>query len=358
MGYPQGSAHRRTRWGAAVSVMGVIALAACSPSTPQTAPSQTTAGTPVFCFAQSQASDPALTKVYQDAAQAAAQRGEGDKTVRVHDIVTGEKAKDTLDAAKKAGCGVIATTSAAMANAAKAAASANPEIVYEVVGVAPGEKTPPNLVPVNLGFDQPGFLAGYLAAATTRSGILGVVSASTDRSRVAEGFAAGVDFYNQAKGTGIVVQGWNAATQQAGAATSAEEVSGHVGTYLSQGADIILVDADAYSPAALKAVTDAQADASLIFVGADAYETTPEAREHLMTSLVPEPEPLVAQLLRVAGQRTIPEGTDIGFTVPLASAKLADLREWGVRVSDELQADLDGLAKQLRDGDITIGEAR
>lgn len=354
----RGGASRRAL---AAIVVGAGALAATgcgsSPEASQSS-SQASPRAPIFCFAQSKAADPAVGAAYLAAAKSSVASMTGADKVTVREPFTADTAKQALQAAHKAGCGVIATTSASMAQAAKQEALAHDDVIYEVVGVEPGKKNPANLVPLNLRLDQAAFLAGYAAAGTTRSGILAVVTAATGHSRVAEGFAAGVDFYNQAKGTGIVVQGWNAVAKKATAATSEAEVAAHVGTFLGQKADIILVDADAYSPAAFTALADAKSDASVIFTGRDAWEDLPKSRENLMTSLVPDPGVMVGPMLRLARQDTVRAGTTLGFTPTAGGAHLADFRSWGVRLSDELKKEIDSLRSQLAKGDIVIGDAK
>ncbi|MBD3690133.1 BMP family ABC transporter substrate-binding protein [Nanchangia anserum] len=346
----------RTRWAAlTLCSLAVLATTACGAAGSQSAPSHASSRAPIVCFADSAAAETSVTDAYVAAVKKAATSDSDDK-LTVRDPYRAETAKEALDEAAKAGCGTVITTSASMASGARQAARTHDDIVYEAAGIALSDKNPANLVALNMGFDQPAFLAGYAAAGTTRSGIVGVISASTETSRTVEGFAAGVDFYNQAKGTGVVVNGWNAATKKAGAATSDAEVRAQVGTQVGQKADIILVDADAYSPAALAALTDVDSEVSVVFVGEDAWETHADSRDAIMTSLVPDPDALAGPMLAVARLDRVHAGSDVGFTRTYSSAHLADFRSWGVRLNDELVHDIDSLRAQLAKGDIVIGE--
>lgn len=346
---------RQRRGAAAVAVAACLTatIAGCSTSAKETATADPTPRNATVCVAASASASRPLAESYLEALKEHAKSG-----ATVEQLVTAETPQEAVKHAVAKGCGVIATLAPSMAAAAREAAAANPDIVFEVAGFQPSKRLPKNLVPLNPGFDEAAFLAGYAAAATTRSGILGVMTASTGDSAVAQGFAQGVDFYNQAKGTGIVVQGWNAASRKATAVTSEAEVTSHVGTYLAQGADIVLVAAEAYSPAAIAAVKEAESDASLIFVGSDAWETIPDSHEVVMTSLLSDPTPVAATMLTYATDNALHDHADIGFTQRIEGAHLADFRDYGVRLSDEVKEELERLRDQIDKREIPIGKER
>ncbi|MEY3582883.1 MAG: hypothetical protein RLZ02_1836, partial [Actinomycetota bacterium] len=110
------------------------------------------------------------------------------------------------------GCNVIVTVGFLLADATKAAAEANPTVQFAIVD---SNTSAPNVQGLTFATDQPSFLAGYMAAATTKSGIVGTFG-GINIPPVAifmQGFAKGVEYYNAQKGTSVKVLGWDIAAQ-------------------------------------------------------------------------------------------------------------------------------------------------
>ncbi|MDO4665226.1 MAG: BMP family ABC transporter substrate-binding protein [Actinomycetaceae bacterium] len=106
-----------------------------------------------------------------------------------------------------------------------AAAKKHPQRHFVLVGDTRGEdKTPANVKPMRIAVEQATYLAGYLAAATTTTGYVGTfVDKNTDQSKAAiTGFAAGIDKYNQTKGSSVQLLGWDAGTGKATATGSTD----------------------------------------------------------------------------------------------------------------------------------------
>ena len=106
------------------------------------------------------------------------------------------------------GCNVIVTVGFLLADATKAAAEANPTVQFAIVD---SNTSAPNVQGLTFATDQPSFLAGYMAAATTKSGIVGTFG-GINIPPVAifmQGFAKGVEYYNAQKGTSEFQYIWN-----------------------------------------------------------------------------------------------------------------------------------------------------
>jgi len=99
------------------------------------------------------------------------------------------------------GCNIIVTVGFLLGDATKAAAEANPDKNYAIVDSA---FDPPIANARGLVFatDQPSFMAGYLAAGMTKTGVVGTFGGINipPVSIFMDGFAKGVAYYNAQKG--------------------------------------------------------------------------------------------------------------------------------------------------------------
>ena len=132
----------------------------------------------------------------------------GIETGQIESNAEGEYAGN-IQSQISAGCNMIITVGFALANATEAAAKQNPDIDFAIVdfGSFEGVKNAKGLL-----FDaaQPGFLAGYSAAAMTKSGKVGTYGGAPYPTVTIfmTGFAQGVKYHNEQKGTKVQVLGW------------------------------------------------------------------------------------------------------------------------------------------------------
>ena len=102
------------------------------------------------------------------------------------------------------GCNIIVTVGFLLGDATKAAAEANPSTNYAIVDSA---FDPPIANARGLVFatDQPSFMAGYLAAGMTTTGVVGTFGGINipPVSIFMDGFAKGVAYYNEQKGATV-----------------------------------------------------------------------------------------------------------------------------------------------------------
>ena len=109
-------------------------------------------------------------------------------------------------------CDVIITVGFLLGDATKAAAEANPAQKFSIVDFA-YDPTIPNVLGQVYATDQAAFMAGYLSAGMSQTGIVGTFGGINipPVTIFMDGFAAGVAHYNAAKGTSVQVLGWNPA---------------------------------------------------------------------------------------------------------------------------------------------------
>jgi basic membrane protein A len=94
-------------------------------------------------------------------------------------------------------CDVIITVGFLLGDATKAAAQANPDQKFSIVDYA-YDPVVPNVLGQVYATDEAAFLAGYLAAGMTKSGILGTFGGINipPVTIFMDGFVAGVNYYN------------------------------------------------------------------------------------------------------------------------------------------------------------------
>jgi basic membrane protein A and related proteins len=148
----------------------------------------------------------------------------------------------------------------------------------------------PNVLSVTFQTDQAAFLAGYLAAGMSGTGRVGTFGGVQipPVTLFMDGFAHGVEYYNEKHGTKILVLGWDSTNQSglfAGNFTNVDDGRTISKLLISQGADILFPVA---GPLGLGALEQARASASKWVIGVDSdwTDTSPEYADIILTSVM------------------------------------------------------------------------
>ena len=119
------------------------------------------------------------------------------------------------------GCDAIVTVGFALAAATKESAAANPDIEYILIDDAAdggddgatfdGKADQPNIKPLLYDTAQAAFLAGYLAADYTKTGVVGTYGGQPFPTVTIfmDGFKQGAEYYAKEKGKDVKVVGWD-----------------------------------------------------------------------------------------------------------------------------------------------------
>lgn len=247
------------------------------------------------------------------------------------------------------GCNVIVTVGFLLADATKAAAEANPTVQFAIVD---SNTSAANVQGLTFATDQPSFLAGYMAAATTKSGIVGTFG-GINIPPVAifmQGFAKGVEYYNAQKGTSVKVLGWDIAKQDgtfSGDFNDQTKGTSIAKSMSDEGADIIFPVAGPVGLGASQFAMDSAGKVKIIGVDVDMAVSNPTQAEVYVASVLKKIDAAVLQAVKDALAKT-GGGTDY----------LGTLENGGVGVSitstitPELQAELDAVTAGIIDGSI------
>jgi WD40 repeat protein/basic membrane lipoprotein Med (substrate-binding protein (PBP1-ABC) superfamily) len=212
-----------------------------------------------------------------------------------------------------------------------------------------------NVRTVKYASDQGGFLAGYLAAAMTKSGVIGTFGEGdfftvTD---FMDGFEAGIHYYNQVHGTQVQLLGWDSAAREGLFAGMFNIPGGYEATQelLAQGADVIFPIAG--NVTGLGAITAVADHGGAYLIGSDVDYTTifPQFSEFILTSVERRLDISVIQAVDSLTQGNFEGGNHLG-TLETGEVDLAPFYELESLIPDHIKADLEQIKAEIIAGEI------
>jgi len=247
---------------------------------------------------------------------------------------------------------LIITVGFLLADATKAAADANPDAKFAIID------SPSNAANIKgLLFDtsQPSFLAGYLAAGVSETGVVctfgGInIPPVTD---FMVGFTNGVGYYNMQKGAEVEVLGWDNAAQDgvfAGNFESTDDGRRLAETFFDEGCDVIMPVA---GPVGLGSAAAAQERGlAVIGVDTDSFVSAPDYADAWLTSVLKNMDVAVFDTIKAAKDGSLTLGDDYLGTLENGGVGLADFHNWDDRVPQELRDELAAVTEQIVAGTI------
>ena len=199
--------------------------------------------------------------------------------------------------------------------------------------------------------DQASFLAGYAAAASTKTGKVATWG-GINIPPVADfmiGFEAGVKYYNAQKGTNVEVLGWSSEAGDGsfiGGFESLDDGRSITESLVQEGADIVMPVA---GPAGLGGAAYCAESGSCMVIGVDT-DWTVSASEYssvILTSVLKNMNVAVFEAIKQVQDGTFAGGVYAG-TLANNGVGLADV----AGASDELKAELDAVKQGIIDGAI------
>ena len=252
------------------------------------------------------------------------------------------------------GCNIIITVGFLLGDATAAASTTYPDMMFSIVDYA-YDPVLPNVLGQVFTTDEAAFLAGYAAAGMTKTGkvaTFGGIQIPTVTVFM-DGFALGVQYYNQQKGTAVEVLGWDPATQTGsftGNFESKEDGRTLGLSFIDEGADIIMPVAGPVGEGTAAAVKE-RGNAWVIGVDADWYETVPDYKDIVLTSVLKNMNITTKGAIQAAMEGTFAGGVIVG-TLENGGVGLAPFHDADSLVSAELKAELDTIAAEIIAGNI------
>jgi len=219
----------------------------------------------------------------------------------------------------------------------------------------------PNTKPLLFKTAEAAYLAGYAAAGTSRTGVVGTYGGKPlpTVQIFMDGFAKGVARYNQDTGAQVQVKGWDTTTGKGGSFvgnfTDAAKGQAITEQFISQGADIIMPVAGPVGQGTLSSVrqkNDAGGTNAVIWVDSDGYTSSGDG-SIIMTSVVKEIGNSVFDTVKNASEGRFSSEPYIG-TLKNNGVAAAPFHDFDSRVPAPVKARLEELRGQIIDGSLDV----
>ncbi|MDV7196036.1 BMP family ABC transporter substrate-binding protein [Rhodococcus kroppenstedtii] len=254
------------------------------------------------------------------------------------------------------GCGLIVTVGFALADATKQAAEQNPDVNFAIVDDNSIELD--NVKPLTYDMAQSAFLAGYAAASFSTTGVVGTFGGSQFPTVTIfmDGFADGVQYFNEQKNRDVRVIGWDVAAQN-GSFTGgfeANEVAKNTAQGLiDQNADVIFPVGGPIYQSAAQAIRDTNRPVALIGADADVYVSDPTVADLVLTSVTKGLATSTEEVVTTAADGSFDNTPYVG-TLENEGVGIAPFHDFESRVDPALQGELDAIRAGIVDGSIEV----
>lgn len=264
-----------------------------------------------------------------------------------------------LDQCLAQGAQHIVTVGFELGDATATYAAENPDVTFTIVDFAYDPEIP-NVRGLIYQTDEAAFGAGYLAAGVSQSGIVGTYGGLNipPVSIFMDGFAKGVNHYNEVNGAAVSVLGWDVEAQDGIFTQTFDPADPAVVAacegLLDEGADVILPVGGAINLPCGTAIQTRGIDAALVGVDVDAFVAAPEDLQDLW--LVSILKGIAIQVQRSVEDHAAGAWTP-GVTVGALEndgVGLSEYHSWADRVSPELDAEVQQILADIASGTLDI----
>jgi basic membrane protein A len=254
-------------------------------------------------------------------------------------------------------CGIIVTVGFLMADATKAAATANATQNFAIVDNAYSPIIP-NVKALQFNTAQAAFLGGYLAAGMSKSGTVATFGGVKipPVTIYMDGFVEGVNYYNSKHNKSVKVLGWDEKAQNGtftGDFTDQSKGQNDTNTFIQQGADIIFPVAGNVGLGAAAAVQQAGNGVHMLWVDTDGCVSAPNYCSLFVSSVEKGIAVAVKQAVIDAANGTFKGGNYIG-TLANNGTGLAPYHNFDSQVPSALKSEIDQVKADIISGTITI----
>ena len=259
------------------------------------------------------------------------------------------------------GCGIIITVGFLLGDATKEAANANPETPFSIVdyAYAEGDITNNNVLGQVFNTDEAAFLAGYLAAGTSKTGKVGTFGGINipPVTIFMDGFYYGVQKYNADNGTNVEVLGWDPATQK-GLFTENFESLDDGRTFaqnlVDEGADIVMPVAGPVGLGSAALASELGTDKLMIIgVDSDQYESDTANAGVYLTSVLKNMDVTTFNAIQSVVDGTFEGGVTVG-TLENGGVGLAPFHDMDASVPQELKDQIETIKAGIIDGSVSV----
>lgn len=266
--------------------------------------------------------------------------------------------KPNINAMVNAHCNIIVTVGYTLAAATEAAAKSNPKIDFAIVDNQYTGKIPANLKGLIFNTAQPAFLAGYIAAAMSKTHVVGTYGGENIPTVTIymDGFYDGVQYYNKTKHASVKVVGWNEKTQKGSFTndfTTASKGLAAANSLIQQGADIVFPVAGGDGLGALQAAKNSGGRVNGIWVDTDGCVSAPQYCSVLITSAEKNMQVAVQAAIKSALDKKFSNTPYVG-TFTNNGVGIAPYHQWSSKVPASLKKEVATIKQGLVSGKIKI----
>lgn len=253
------------------------------------------------------------------------------------------------------GCDIVVTVGFLLAEATTNAAAANPDINFAIIDEFIDA---PNVKPIQFNTVEAAFLAGYVAASYSETGVVGTFGGIPipPVTIFMDGFVQGVDYYNEQNGTSVQALGWDVAGQTGaftgGFAPGTEALTTAQGL-IDQNADVLLPVGGPIYFSAAEAIRDSGRSIALLGVDKDIFVSDPDIADLVLTSVLKNISTAVFDVVTGAATGGFDSAPYIG-TLENGGVGIAPFHDFESAVDPELAAQIEELIAGIIDGSIEV----
>lgn len=209
---------------------------------------------------------------------------------------------------------------------------------------------------------QSSFLAGYLAAGVTKTGVVGVYAGLKipPVTLFMDGYAEGIDYYNKVHHNKVKLLGWNRAKQDGtfvGNFTDVAKGKQLAEALMQQNADVIFGLGGSPDFGAAQAITsEGHGKVSMIWPNTDGCVAVPKYCKIFLTSVLKGVSTVVARTVSDVANGRYTGGTFLG-TLRNHGVGIAPYHTYSKKVSPALQQELKKITTQISTGKIKAPSA-
>jgi basic membrane protein A and related proteins len=253
-------------------------------------------------------------------------------------------------------CDIIVTVGFLLGEATEAAAQDNPDQNFAIVDYAYDDDYD-NLRELVFATEEAGFLAGYVAAAMTESGIIGTYGGINipPVTVFMDGYLAGASYYNDENDADVQVEGWDGTDGLfTGNFESQDDGRNVTDSLLQAGADIVMPVAGPVGLGTATAIEDF-GSGMMIWVDTDGYEST-QYGQLMLTSVMKNMDVAVFDTVEAAVNEQFEGGLYVG-TLENEGVGLAPFHDFDGEVPPEVQDRIEELREGIISGEISVDPA-
>jgi basic membrane protein A len=267
--------------------------------------------------------------------------------------------KPNIESMVSAGCDIVATAGFNIGDATLEAAKKYPEVNFAIVDY--GYKTlPANLRSLSYNTDEAAFLAGYSAAAYSKTGKVGTFGGAEIPTVTIfmEGFLQGVNHFNEVKNKDVKVVGWGSSKSFVNDFTDTVKARQISDNLLADGVDVIMPVAGPLGQTAVDAVNEsASTTDAVVWVDTDGFDYAKNGKDAVLTSVIKEMGKTVEESIEMGLDDKFKSEAYVG-TLSNGGVSLSPFHNFADKVPADLQSEVDALKQDIIDGKIKMSAAK